>query len=171
LIEDCHLWTGPLPEASLGFAKGERPGENAMDTKTLPDGERCRLIIRNCYLHGWNQPAQITTVAALNLKENLDAEITNCVFADNEVAFRVRGPGSRGGAWVNINDCAIYDSTVGVRAEDGIEKLTIKDLAFGPGVGRRIGFFNGKATPGYTNTGEKEAPALKTLLRDGFPSP
>ena len=171
VIEDCDLWTGPLPEASLGFAQGERPGENAMDTKTKPDGERCRLVIRNCYLHGWKQPAQITTIAALNLKEHLDAEITNCVFADNEVAFRVRGPGSRGGAWVTIRDCAIYDTVVGVRAEDQIEKLVVEGLAVGDGVGAKIKFVNGPATPGYRLSGEPVAPALEVLLRDGFPAP
>jgi hypothetical protein len=171
VIEDCDLWTGPLPEPSLGFGQGERPGENAMDTKTKPDGERCRLVMRNCYLHGWRQPAQITTIAALNLKEHLDAEITNCVFADNEVAFRVRGPGSRGGAWVTIRDCAMYDTVVGVRSEDQIEKLVVEGLAFGSGVGTKIKFVNGQATPGYHLTGEPVAPALEVLLRDGFPAP
>ena len=170
MIEDCHLWTGPLPEASLGFAKGERPGENAVDTKTKPQGERCRLIIRTCYIHGWNQPAQITTMAALNLKENINAEITHCVFQDNEVGFRVRGPGKHGGAHVNITDCAIYDTQVGVRAEDKIEKLKISGLAFGKGVTERIKFVNGKATTGYENTGERESPSIESLLNTGFPA-
>ncbi len=67
VIESCHLWTGPLPADALGFKAGERPGENAMDTKTKPDGERCKLTIRNCYLHGFNQPSQIENMAALNL--------------------------------------------------------------------------------------------------------
>src|SRR5262249_23991882 len=49
VIEDCTLWTGPLPADAGGFKKGERPGENAVDTKTKPKGERCRLIVRNCY--------------------------------------------------------------------------------------------------------------------------
>lgn len=171
VIENCRLWTGPLPEAAAGFAAGERPGENAVDTKTKPDGERCRLVIRNCHMHGWNQPAQIDNVAALNLKENIAAEITQCVFADNEVAFRVRGPGEegrRGGAHVVISDCAIYDTRFGVRAEDGIEKLVVTGLAFGPGVGERIRFVNGKATPGYENTGEREAIAQDVLLKEGF---
>jgi hypothetical protein len=170
LIEDCHLWTGPLPAASLGFAKGERPGENAVDTKTKPDGARCKLTIRNCYMHGWNQPAQIGTMAALNLKENVDAEVTHCVFQNNEVAFRVRGPGRRGGAQVIITDCAIYDTQVGVRAEDKIEKLKISGLAFGRGVTERIKFVSGQATSGYENTGEGEAPAMEALLKRGFPS-
>ncbi len=169
VIEDCNLWTGPLPTDAAGFKAGERPGENAVDTKTKPDGERCKLTIRNCYLHGWNQPAQINLMAALNLKENIAAEITHCVFADNEVAFRVRGPGKRGGARVVISDCAIYNTQVGVRAEDRIEQLEVSGLAFGNGVKARIEFHNGKATPGYVNTGERTAPPMESLLKNGFP--
>jgi hypothetical protein len=169
VIENCKLWTGPLPANAAGFKAGERPGENAVDTKTKPDGPRCELVIRNCHLLGWNQPAQIANTAALNLKENVDATVTHCVFEDNEIALRVRGPGSRGGARVTVNDCAIYDTKVGVRAEDKIEKLQIRGLAFGKGVGERITFVNGKATAGYSNTGERAAPAIETLLRNGFP--
>lgn len=170
VIENCHLWTGPLPADALGFKAGERPGENAMDTKTKPDGERCKLIIHNCHMHGWNQPSQISTIAALNIKEHVDAEITHCVFADCEVAFRVRGPGSRGGALVTITDCAIYDTQVGVRAEDKIEQLKIRDLAFGPGVKSRLEKHNGKDLPGFENSGEHEAPPMESLLKNGFPA-
>ncbi len=168
LIESCHLWTGPLPADTLGFKAGERPGENAFDSKTKPDGERCKLMMRNCHLHGFNQPAQISTMAALNLKENLTAGITHCVFHDNEVAFRVRGPGSRGGAHVTITECAIYDTQVGVRAEDKIEQLKIIDLAFGPGVPSRMERHNGKELPGFESSGEHDAPPMETLLKTGF---
>lgn len=171
LIENCNLWTGPLAEDHGGFKKGERPGENAMDTKTKPDGERCKLVIRNCHLHGWNQPSQISTIAALNLKENVDAEVTHCVFNDNEVAFRVRGPGGRGGAHVRITSCAIYTTKTAVRAEDKIEQLVVTGLGFGSGVEERISFHNGKATPGYQNTGEHEAPPMERLLSTGFSAP
>ncbi len=172
LIEDCHLWTGPLPADALGFKAGERPGENAIDTKTKPDGERCKLIIRNCYMHGFNQPAQIGTMAALNLKENIAAEVSHCVFQDNEVAFRVRGPGSRGGAHVAITNCAIYDTQVGVRAEDKIEQLKITGIAYGKNVATRIAFVPAKSKPtsGFEYTGEQEAQPIETLLKNGFPS-
>jgi hypothetical protein len=83
VIENCHLWTGPLAADSAGFKAGERPGENAVDTKTKDGAERSKLVVRNCYLHGWNQPAQIGNMAALNLKENIDAQIAHCVFSDN----------------------------------------------------------------------------------------
>jgi len=168
-IENCTLWTGPLPGDSAGFKAGQRPGENAVDTKAKPDGPRCQLIIRNCHLHGWNQPAQIGNTAALNIKENVDAEVSDCVFSDNEIAFRVRGPGDRGGAHVTITQCAIYDTKFGIRAEDSIEVLKIRDLAYGPGVGKRINFVNGRPGPGYETSGESEAPGLDTLLKGGFP--
>lgn len=160
-VERCRLWTGPLPADAAGFKQGERPGENAFDVKTRSDGERCRLTIRNCLMHGWNQPSQIDNMAALNLKENVDATVSECVFYDNEIALRVRGPGSRGGAHVTIVDCMVDDVKYGVRAEDRIEQLKIRGLGFGPGVGERIRFVNGKAGPGYENVGEHDADAIK----------
>jgi len=167
-IEDCHLWSGPLTADSGGFKAGESPGENAFDSKTKPDGERCKLIIRRCHMHGWSQPSQIQNRAALNLKEHIDAEITNCVFDDNEIAIRARGPGGRGNAHVTIKDCAIYRSQTGVRAEDKIEQLRIRGLAVGKGVTERIHFHGGKPALGYENTGEIDAPPMETLLKNGI---
>jgi len=168
LIEDCHLWAGPLPADGQGFHAGESPGENAVDTKTKPAGERCKLTIRNCYIHGFSQPSQIQNRAALNLKEHIDAEVTHCVFDDNEIAIRARGPGGRGNAQVTIKDCAIYHTQVAVRAEDKIEHLTLRGIAFGEKVGSRIEFHNGKAGVGYENAGERTAPVMDSLLRNGF---
>jgi hypothetical protein len=169
LIEDCTFWTGPLPADAAGFKKGERPGENAVDTKTPPKGERCSLTIRNCYFHGFNQPAQIRNCAALNLKENVHARVENCVFRDNEISLRLRGPTSRGGALVDVRDCAVYDSAVGLRIEDRPRDLKITRLGFGPGVTRKYHIVGGGQLPGYENQGEHEAPALDTVLRQGFP--
>lgn len=168
IIEDCTLWTGPLPADTALFRAGQRPGENAVDTKTKLDGPRCILKIRNCHMHGFNQPAQIDNVAALNIKENVDADVIHCVFNNNEISFRLRGPGKRGGARVTVTDCAIYDSKFGVRAEDNIEVLKISGLGFGQGVGERTKFVNGKANAGYKNTGEYEAGGMETLLKYGF---
>ena len=170
LIENCTFWIGLLPEVAAGFHKGERPGENAIDTKTMPTGARCELIVRNCHFHGFNQPAQIGNCAALNLKENVHARIENCVLNDNEIAFRLRGPGDRGGALVEIKDCAIYDSAVGFRLENMIRDLKVERLGFGKGVARKYQEAGGGAGEGYVNTGEYEAPALETLLQKGFPS-
>jgi hypothetical protein len=43
------------------------------------------------------------------------------------------------------------------------------DRYFGPGVTRKYHPVGGRP-PGHTNEGEHEAPALKTLLREGFPA-
>ncbi|MDI1315015.1 right-handed parallel beta-helix repeat-containing protein [Prosthecobacter sp.] len=163
-IEKCHLWTGSLAEDVPGFKAGQSPGENAFDSKTPPDGERCKLIIRQCYMHGWNQPSQISTRAALNLKEHIDAVISHCVFDDNEVAIRARGPGGRGDARVRVEDCAMYHTKVGVRAEDKIQDLKILRMAYGAGVEVREERHGGKELPGYENTGEYEAPPMASLI-------
>lgn len=167
-IENCNLSTGPLPADAAGFKAGQRPGENAFDSKTKPDGPRCVLKMRNCFLHGFNQPSQISTCAALNLKENVDAEITHCVFDDCEVAFRVRGPGKRGGAHVVASECAVYNTTLAIRAEDKIEELKLTGLAFGKDVKERLRFVNGKPTSGFENKGEHDAPDQQQLLSRGF---
>lgn len=167
-IEDCTFWTGPLPEDANTFKKGERPGENAVDTKTGAKVARCELIIRNCYFHGWNQPAQIGNVAALNLKENVHAVVENCVFRDNEIAFRLRGPGAKGGANVDIRNCAIYDTAVGVRMEDKVEKVRIDRLGFGNGVSKKYHRVSGSPGPGFENKGEFQAPPIDELLKKGF---
>lgn len=170
VIENCTFWTGPLPADAAGFKKGERPGENAIDTKTPPKGMRSIMEIRNCYFHGWNQPGQISNMSALNLKENVLVKVENCVLSDNEIAFRVRGPGKKGGAIVEIKNCAIYDSAVGVRVEDRAENLKIDHLGFGKGVGKKYHILKNQPGPGYDNKGEFEAPTLETVLKSGVPS-
>ena len=168
LIENCTFWNGPLPEDAGTFKKGERPGENGVDTKTMPKGARSVLIVRNCYFHGWNQPGQIGNMAALNLKENVHAKIENCVFRDNEIAFRVRGPGSRGGALVEIKDCAVYEGKVGIRMEDKVRDLKVETLAFGLGVQRKYHEAGGGVGSGYVNTGELKALPFEQLMKEGF---
>lgn len=168
-IENCTFWTGPLDADAAGFRRGETPGENAFDSKTKPDGDRCRLIIRHCHFHGWQQPGPISNMAALNLKEHIATTISGCVFQRHEIAFRVRGPGKRGGAQVEITDCAIYDCRTGVRMEDKVESLTIRNLAFGPDVKQKYQQVAGGAGPGYVNEGERDAPPVQTLL--ATPSP
>lgn len=163
-IEQCTLWAGPLAEDAPGFKAGQSPGENAFDSKTQPDGERCKLIIRQCYMHGWNQPSQISTRAALNLKEHIDAVISHCVFDDNEVAIRARGPGGRGDARVTVEDCTIYRTQVGVRAEDKIENLKILRMSYGPEVKSREERHGGKELSGYENSGEHEALPIDSLI-------
>ena len=128
------------------------------------------MIVRNCYCHGWKQPGQISNMAALNLKENVLVKVEKCVLSDNEISFRVRGPGKRGGANVEIKNCAIYDSAVGVRVEDKAENLKIEKLGFGKGVTRKYHVLKNQPGAGYENQGEYEAPALEALLKQGFPN-
>ncbi len=163
-IEHCHLWAGPLEADAPGFKAGQSPGENAFDSKTMPDGERNKLIIRLCHMHGWSQPSQIQNRAALNLKEHVEALVSHCVFDDNENAIRARGPGGRGDARVTVEDCAIYHSEVGVRAEDLIANLKLIRTAWGDGAKSRIEFHGGKNPPGFENTGEKSALPITQLL-------
>jgi Right handed beta helix region len=169
-IENCTLWTGPLPEDAGKFRKGERPGENAVDTKAMADGARSTLTVRNCYMHGFRQPAQISNVAALNIKENVQATVENCLFRDNEIAFRLRGPGKRGGALVSIKNCAIFDGETGVRMEDKIKDLKIDRLGFGAGVNRKYHPVAGGTGTGYENKGEFTPPAFDEVLKRGFPA-
>ncbi|GEP41692.1 hypothetical protein BGE01nite_09830 [Brevifollis gellanilyticus] len=171
VVENCTLWTGPLTADLASFKAGQRPGENALDTKVKLDGPRCQLIIRNCHMHGWNQPAQIDNVAALNLKENVDAEVTHCVFQNNQISLRVRGPGSRGGAHVTVKECGIFDSQAGIRAEDKIEQLKLTNIGFGGDIGQKITFANGKAGKGFENSGEYKAASADEMLKGNFSKP
>ncbi|MEO1997523.1 MAG: right-handed parallel beta-helix repeat-containing protein [Planctomycetaceae bacterium] len=168
LIEGCRLWTGRLPVDAAQFKKGQRPGENAVDTKTPPGGRRAELVIRNCLLHGWKQPGQIGLMAALNLKENVTASVDNCLFYDNQVALRLRGPTRRGGAWVRVSNCAVYRTQVGVRAEDTIANLKIRRLGFAATVNRQYHTPGCDFGPGYENSGPFVPPPIEDALRKGL---
>lgn len=169
LIENCTLWTGPLPADAGEFKKGERPGENGVDTKQRTSNQRSRLTIRNCLFYGWKQPGQIGNLAALNLKNHVDAKVENCVFRDNEICFRVRGgEGDYGGAHVTIDNCAVYESGVAVRAEDKIENLKINRLGIGAGVKRKLHAVGGGTGAGFENQGEFTPPLLEAVLSQGL---
>jgi hypothetical protein len=166
LIENCTFWTGPLPANAAGYKKGERPGENAFDSKTPSKGSRPKITMRNCLMYGWNQPGTISLLAALNLKENVHAEIENCVFRDNQVCFRLRGPTRRGGAEVTIKRCAIFQSAVGVRMEDGIENLKILGIGFGKDVARKFRSVSGKPR-GLVIEGVFQANSYEATIQKG----
>jgi len=169
LIENCNLWTAPLADDAAGFKRGERPGENAVDTKKATANSRSRLTIRNCFLSGWNQPGQISNMAALNLKNHVEAQVENCVFQNNEICFRVRGgEGEYGGALVTIRNCAVYDSAVAVRAESDIRDLSIRRLGIGANVRQRLVSAGGGAGQGYENMGEFEPPPIERALKYGL---
>ena len=169
LIESCALWTGPLPADAAAFKKGERPGENAVDTKQRAANPRSRLTIRNCVMYGWNQPSQISNMAALNLKNHVEARVENCLFRDNEICFRVRGgTGEYGGAAVTIENCAVYDSQVAIRAEDGVA-LKVRRLGIGEGIGKKLVSAGGGAASGSQNRDEFQPPPFEKALQDGLP--
>ncbi|GMV14022.1 MAG: hypothetical protein AMXMBFR56_22460 [Polyangiaceae bacterium] len=130
LVEGCKLWTGPLASAENGFAVGAVPGENAIDTKTNPAAPRAKLTVVNTSAWGF-RGGFISNMAAFNLKENIDAVFDRVTVFDSEIAFRTRGPGSNGGAWVRIQNAVVYDVDKAVRYEDDIEKLAVLNATFG----------------------------------------
>ena len=165
-IENCTFWTAPLVSSAAGFRRGERPGENAVDTKASKSNPRSRMTIRNSLFWGWQQ-GQIKNQAALNLKENVSVTIEGCVFRYNDICFRLRGDvANRGGATVRIKDCAIYSSLVGVRMEDKIRDLRIHGLAVGDGVKKTYQVAGGIGT-GYVNSGQQVAPPYKEAIARG----
>ena len=153
VIDNCSVWTAPLEADAAGFRKGERPGENAIDTKNLAANPRAKLTIRDSLFYGWAADGQISNMAALNLKENIRAVVENCVFRGNEICLRMRGGrGERGGARVTLSDCGVYDSDVAVRAEDGIEDLKIVRLGVGDGIKRTLVRAGGGTGSGFEFT-------------------
>lgn len=130
LIENSTLWNGPLPTARGGAPAGVYPGENAVDTKYYIADGRGRLFIKNTTAYGWRSD-YITNAAAFNIKHNVEAVFDGIITYDNEIAFRLRGPGSKGGARVTLKNAVIYDSDKGVRYEDRIENLRIYNTTFG----------------------------------------
>ena len=167
LVENCTFWTGPLTADAAGFRKGQVPGENAVDTKQLVKNPRSNITLRRCLFYGWKN-GSISNMAALNLKENVRARIEDCVFLDNEITFRLRGGVSeRGGALVEIADCAVYRCAVALRLEDGIRDLRIRRLGVGSGVEREIRRAGGGPGRGYLFEGRYAAPAPGVVLEKG----
>jgi hypothetical protein len=132
-IEGCKLWTGPLATPENGFAAGTVPGENAVDTKTNPAAPRARLTIVDTNAWGF-RGGLISNMAAFNLKENVDATLDRVSVFDSEIAFRTRGPGTNGGAWVHIQNAVVYDVDKAVRYEDDIEQLDVLNVTLGSAV-------------------------------------
>ena len=134
-IERCQFWVEPLPTAENGFAAGTVPGENAIDTKTSPAVARATLVVRDTEAWGF-RGGLITNMAAFNIKENVNATLDRVTVSRSEIAFRLRGPGSNGGAWVRVQNAVVFDVGTGVRYEDNIERVEVWNSTFGSGVGR-----------------------------------
>jgi len=157
LVEDCFLWTGPLDAAYAGFRKGERPGENAFDSKTHPEQPRARITFRNCLMKGWGH-GQISNGAAMNFKEKIQAVVDNCVFVENDIAFRCRG--TRGSAWATLRNVTVYDTTRVFRLEHQVQNIRVFHIAYGEGIGERVTEASGGAGEGCLFDGERKAPPL-----------
>ena len=130
LIEGCTFWLRPLPTPVNGFAAGVVPGENAIDTKVGAGLPRGTLTVRNSEFFGFTG-GLITNMAALNLKENVDAVIDGVTIHSSEIAFRLRAPAN-----VRVQNAVVHDVTYGVRYEDNIQGIRIWNSTFGAGVGR-----------------------------------
>jgi hypothetical protein len=129
-IEDCHFWTGPLPAAAEGFGKGQVPGENAIDTKQRSSNPRSRIYISDCIFNGWRN-GTIPNMAALNLKDWVQATVERCLFYDNNMSLRYRGGTS--GAIILTTNCVTYgNSQATLRYEDKIGRnLRMYNNTFG----------------------------------------
>lgn len=163
LVENCSMWTGPLHNDAAGYKKGQRPGENAVDTKQGTDNARSKMVLRNCVARGWGK-GEISNQAAFNIKNHVQVLIEGCVLSENDICLRLRGPGSRGGAWVTVRHCAMYDSKIGVRMEDNIQNLKLLEPAFGDGVRRKYTYAGGRPGRGFEKRDETVAPPIESAL-------
>src|SRR5687768_7840330 len=136
-IEGSRIWLAPLPAPENGFAAGVVPGENAVDTKSSPSLPRASIAIRDSVMWGF-RAGLIGNMAALNLKENIEATVDRVTVYDSEIAFRLRGPTATtpAGAWVTLTNAVIYDVATAFRYENDIEKANIWNVTLGGGVAR-----------------------------------
>lgn len=135
VVERCRFWLEPMVAAENGFPAGAVPGENAIDTKTPASGTRARLVVRDTLAWGF-RGGLISNMAAFNVKENVDARFERVSVWGSEIAFRLRGPGTRPGAHAHIENAVIYDVASGVRYEDNLERALIHHVTFGVEVDR-----------------------------------
>lgn len=143
LIRNSHFWTSPLEEdfnagwkatAHLPPDQRQYPGENAIDTKVVEsnwdEAPRLQLDIDGLKAHGWKADSYISNKAVFNLKEKVAVRLRNIDVYDCEIAFRLRG--NRGNAEVSMDNAHIQGCLTGIRAEDGLQALLIKNSEFGP---------------------------------------
>lgn len=135
LIEGSTFWLAPLPAPANGFAAGVVPGENGLDTKTHGAAPRASIVIRDTVAHGF-RGGLIANMAAFNIKEQVEATLDGVTVSDSEIAFRLRGPGGNGGAWVHLRNAVVHGVLTGIRYEDAIEQVEVSHVTFGGGVSR-----------------------------------
>ena len=134
LIEDSHFWTSPLvANFNDGWRTGQRPGENAIDTKVSTLGgekvPRVTMTLRNIVAHGWEKDSYIPNKATFNMKEKITAIFDGITVYDSEIAFRLRG--KRGNANTTIRNVVIYNVEKAIRAEGNLANLVIYNATFG----------------------------------------
>lgn len=134
-IERCQFWLEPLAAPENGFAAGVVPGENAIDTKTLGTAARATLVVRQTEAWGFRD-GLLANMAAFNIKEHVDVTFDAVTVSRSEIAFRLRGPGANGGAWVRVQNAVVFDVGTAVRYEDDIERVEVWNSTFGGGVGQ-----------------------------------
>ena len=135
VIENSTMSLRPLDAAEAGFAAGVVPGENAIDTKVNGTAPRATLKVTNTVASGFRN-GLIANMAAFNIKENVDAILDGVTVHASTIAFRLRGPGSNGGAWVRLQNAVVHDVSTAIRYEDDIEQLKVAHVTFGTGIGR-----------------------------------
>jgi len=133
LEETAHALSLAVGDSLLEQLKGKYPGENAIDTKQHEYHGRGKLYLENVTAYGWRSDF-ISNASAFNLKHNVEVSVDGVTAYDNEICFRLRGPGSHGGAWVTLKNVVMYDSDTGVRYEDDIENLLIYHTTWGNNV-------------------------------------
>jgi len=154
LIENCRFWTGPLAvNFNGGWLAGDIPGENAVDTKVVPNdtyvsAPRLRLTVRNFIAHGWKRGGAIGNRAAFNLKEKVAATLERVTVYDCEIAFRLRG--AWGGAEVTLSNAVVYNCERAVRAEDSLKNLKIYNTTFGNGIAAQLELAAASVDPSWS---------------------
>ncbi|MCA9140695.1 MAG: right-handed parallel beta-helix repeat-containing protein [Planctomycetales bacterium] len=146
VIEQCHFWTSPLTEDFNDFwFAGERPGENAIDTKVASTNwetaERMQITLRDVVAHGWVRDGFIANKAVFNMKEKVEAVFDGVTVFDSEIAFRLRG--TRGNANVTLKNAVIYDVEKAIRAEDNLSNLKVFNTTFGDQILQTLQFAGG----------------------------
>ena len=153
LIENCQLWTGPLPADAAGWHAGEVPGENAIDTKvnddSLQTGYRPKITLRNIEAFGF-VPGYISNRAAFNMKEQIECNMNAIRVHENEIAFRLRGDTGNGSAHVTMMNVVAYENDKTFRTEDNVELLHVYNCTFQKSSG---GVYFKNVSGGYDPTG------------------
>ena len=144
----------PIMPAST---KANVPEKMHSTARWIPNAPRATITIRNTLMKGWGH-GQIGNGAALNLKEQIQAIVENCVFVENDIAFRCRG--TLGGAWVTARDNTVYQTSRVFRLEHDVKNVKISGLALGDGY--RAGFRQCSRTgEGFEDNGRRTAPPLQ----------